>query len=564
LFAAIFNRNGWPLDRHALGGTSVAVDGPADAPNLMFLRSLDAPAGEWRGIESRGPLWIAGRLRLDARDSSSSDGAFCLEAYERWGDGFVDRLAGDFAFVLWDGRRRRLLAVRDRLGVRALFHAEAGAVLLVSDSLDWIAAQRQVDRALDAAWIADFLSVGFSRCFEATVWRGVRRVAPAHLLEADAAGIVSRRYWRLELGEPLYLANAAAYGDRFRELMASAICDRLPPGRVGISMSGGLDSTTLAACTVAATGDPARIVAECTHFERLMPDEERHYSTLAAHHLGIEIVHTALDDATYDPGWRTRSIDSAEPYVGALVAEPERRMTRAQAALAPVWFFGEGPDNALAFERSAYFSWLLRRRDWRRLAAAALGYVAAKDGWGETLRRYTGRGTPDMPDDPEPPWLVRDIAALARANEAATSERPHAWHPRAVASFTSAIWPALFASFDEDEAQASLLWRHPYLDLRVLGFLLAVPPVPWGRRKLLLRTAMRGLLPREILERRKTPLAASPAAPVATHGLPPLARDPRLEGFVDLEKLPDAAGAGPLLDRLIAVHALDYWLARHP
>ncbi|TAJ23972.1 MAG: hypothetical protein EPO67_24435 [Reyranella sp.] len=560
MFAAVFNRNGRPVDRRALGGAGLIVDGPADAPELAFVRSTDAVAGDWRGVESLGPFWIAGRLRLDARDASSSDGVSCLQAYEKVGDGFIDRLAGDFAFVLWDGKRRRLLAVRDRLGVRALFHAEADGTLLVSDSLDWIAAQRQGDRALDPRWIADFLTLGHARDFESTVWQGAKRLAPAHLLEADAVHMTSRRYWRLELGEPLHLPNAAAYGERFLDLMTSAIRDRLPPGRVGISMSGGLDSTTLAACTVAATGDPARVVAECTHFERLMADEEKRYSTLAARHLGIEIVHTALDDAAYDPEWRTRRIDSAEPHVGALAAEPERRMSRAQAALAPVWFFGEGPDNALVFERDAYLSWLLRRGDWRRLAGAAFGYVASKNDWGETLRRYTGRGVPDMPDDPEPPWLVRGVAP-SRPDE----EPAHPWHPRAMASFTSAIWPALFAGFDDDEARAPLLWRHPYLDLRVLGFLLAVPPVPWARRKRLLREAMRGRLPREILERKKAPLAASSfASPVATHGLPPLARDPRLAEFVDAAKLPEAASAGRLLPGLLAVHALDYWLARHP
>lgn len=547
------------------------VDGPSDTPGLAFVHSPRPVDGDWCGIEALRAFWITGRLRLDARaelrarlaghSAAESDGALCLRAYATWGDDFLQRLAGDFAFVLWDGDRRRLLAVRDRLGVRALFHAEAGGAAFVSDSLDWIAATAPIDRALDDRWITDFLTVGHCLDFERTVWRDVKRVAPAHRLDLSAAGATPRRYWTLQLDEPLYLRRPADYGERFLDLMTLAIRDRLPAGRVGISMSGGLDSTTLAACTVMAAGDPSRVIAECTHFERLMPDEEKHYSALAAHHLGIEIVHTAVDDLTYDPDWRARSIDSDEPHVGAIAAEPERRMSLAQAALAPVWFFGEGPDNALVFERDAYFAWLFGRRDWRRLGEAAFLYLKSKDAWSETLRRYISPRPPSNGSEGVPPWLARGLEArLPEPHEPA-----HPWHPRAMASFADPIWPALFSGFDDDERQAPLEWRHPYLDLRVLEFLLSVPPVPWARRKLLLRDAMRGRLPRELLERRKAPLVASPvASPIGKLGLPALACDPRLARYVDVDALPEASAAGPLLDRLIAVHALDYWLVRHP
>ena len=76
----------------------------------------------------------------------------------------MEHLAGDFAFVLWDGERRRLLAARDQLGVRTLFHAESGSALILGDSLDWIVgtslAGRSIDREHDEQWIADFLTVG--------------------------------------------------------------------------------------------------------------------------------------------------------------------------------------------------------------------------------------------------------------------------------------------------------------------------------------------------------------------------------------------------------------------
>ena len=108
-----------------------------------------------------------------------------------------------------------------------------------------------------------------------------------------------------------------------------------------------------------------------------------------------------------------------------------------------------------------------------------------------------------------------------------------------------------------------MVWRHPYLDLRVIGFLLSVPPVPWAREKLLMREAMRGRLPDAVLARRKTPLVGAPLADlVATHGLPTLSDPSQLAGYVDTRALPREVPSGPAFERLINVFALDHWLTQ--
>jgi asparagine synthase (glutamine-hydrolysing) len=335
-------------------------------------------------------------------------------------------------------------------------------------------------------------------------------------------------------------------------------------------MSGGLDSTTLASRTVDVVGDPSRVVADCAHFERLMADDEKHFASLAASYLGIELTLRAGDDLVYDPHWRSLPMRRSEPSIATLSARPDRMVAIEQSAQARVWFFGEGPDNALMFEQRAYFSWLLARRDWRRLGEAGLDYVRAKglDGWGQTLRRYVGRRA--APEEPTelPVWLDTKLAERVGLEERLrSSEQPdsHPWHPRAIASFNDPIWSALFAGFDSDEAMAPIVWRHPYLDLRVLQFMLSVPPVPWARRKLLLREAMQGRLPAAVLARNKTPLAQSPFdQPLRRHGLPELSGDDRLRGYVDTEWLPKTLPHGPALERLMAVHALDHWLGQCP
>jgi asparagine synthase (glutamine-hydrolysing) len=588
LFAAVLNFDGTPVDPQKLAGAGDFVEIVGASRRVAFICSRPEPeaAGEEScGIQSLGGrYWIVGRIRLDAgrelrsrlaarlgsQPDAISDLLLCLHAYAAWGENFVDFLAGDFCFALWDDERSRLICARDQLGVRSLFHAEAGNSRFVGDSLDWIVSHAPADRDLDDYWIADFLSGGHSLDFDRTVYRHIRRIPPAHVLTFSDGGASVRRYWRLEIGEPLQYRDRRQYSERFLELMSRALADRLPAGRVGISMSGGLDSTTLAACAVRSTGDASRVLAECIHYERLMPDDEKHFSSLAARHLGIELQFRAADDLTYDPQWRSRAIGSAEPSLSIICAHPNRIAGREQAGRARVWLHGEGPDNALVFERGPYFSWLLQRRDWPRIAEAAWLYVAAKGfkGWAETLRRYVGRRAVVHDPGVLPSWLDRtlvdrlDLAERIRSADAPREPR-HPWHPRAVAWFGDPVWQSVFADFDFEESLAPIFWRHPYLDLRVLEFMLSVPPVPWAREKLLLREAMRGVLPEPILARRKTPLAESPRVqPIRTHGLPGLSRNDRLSRYVDVRALPLEPPPDPGLDRLIAVHALDHWLTQ--
>lgn len=575
MFAALLSIGQEPIDVRQLGGEPSGLKVLGRARRAAFIAG---PGSTFDSLDER--YWIVGRLRLDAREElrarlgavpTVSDARLCLQAYEKWGETFTDYLAGDFAFVLWDDERQCLLGVRDRLGVRTLFHARSADAWLISDSLDWLAARDAGDRPLDDYWIADFLVLGVSREFERTVYRDIKRLAPAHLLKLGEGGLSLRRYWQLDIAEPIYLRGAQAYHERFRELLSRAMADRLPPGRVGIAMSGGVDSTALAATAVEVTGDPSRIVAECEHYERLMHIREDHYASLAARHLGIELRIRPADDIAHDPQWRSRDLQSAEPSVALLNARNIQRVGREMAALAPVWLDGEGPDNALTLERNAYLGWL-KRRSWPRLAQALVQYAAAKGtlGWVQTIGRHTGlkREAELEPVDILPAWLKHDFADRLKLTERQEAlglggDPSHPWHPTAFASFTSPIWQAYFDDHAFEEALGGFEWRYPYLDLRVLEFMLSVPPVPWGWKKRLVREAMRGRLPAEVLARKKTPLSCYPeVATMRAIGLPALPERHNVSRYVDPNFLPQRAASDPDLALSLGVHALDHWLAR--
>ncbi len=590
LFAAIFSVGGAPIDLPAAsagreGTPAGKFERPGGSDRVAFILPDSAqPAFEHDRCSMHalgGRFWIVGRIRLDARreliarlglrsDAAQEpfpDGLLCLHAYAAWGERFVENLAGDFSFVLWDAERGILLAVRDQLGVRTLFHATAGGFWFISDSLDWLARQRPVARTLDDYWIADFLTLGYCREFERTVYRDIRRLAPGHLLRLSEQGVRLGPYWHLNIAEPVFFKDPGTYGERFRELLARAIDDRLPAGDVGISMSGGLDSTTLAASAVGVVADGRRVVAECEIREDFAYLEEDRFASLAAQYLGVDLQVSPISSLLYDTHWRSRGIRSDEPTELIVRAHWIARMGSERAQRAKVWFYGEGPDNALRLDRDAYFDWLYQHRAWRKLGAAFLQYARTKGvgGWLGTARRHFGRQEQTPVVELAEPWLSEDLSDRLKLQERARTlgegGSSHPWHPAAIASFTSPTWQAMFDGFNFEESLAPIVWRHPYLDLRVLEFMLSVPPVPWGWDKQLLRRAMKGRLPAEILARPKGAPGPATAPLPGGNELPQLKAADLLAAYVDVGKLPAQNTSRVAVETALSAHALDYWLS---
>jgi asparagine synthase (glutamine-hydrolysing) len=525
--------------------------------------------------------WLIGRVRLDRRQELSvalsldirtaeiPDALLCLRAYERWGDHFLDHLRGDFCFVIWDEHRCKLSCARDQLGVRPLFYARVGCNWHISDSLENIASLNDVDLELDKYWIADFLGVGYCLDSNRTVYKNITRVPPAHVVSLSDNRTSVQKYWTLEVREPLFYPKSNQYIEHFQELLSIAIADRLPLNGTGISLSGGLDSSTLAALTLKVAGDPSRIVAHNRHFEILTPDEEKKYSALVADSLGIEIVHRAVDDVFYDCDWFTRDVRTPEPHLSVTNAITERLVAEEMSCYSKVWFYGEGPDNALQFEWRPYLQSLAERRDWGQLAIATVGYFRGKElrEWRATVKRAFSRGVAKSNAGNEKiAWLnesfARDVNFFDRLEEdRCQSFSNHPWHPRALASFKSPIWQSFLEPFDPAMSGTPLDWRHPYLDLRVLTFLLSVPPVPWARRKRLLRDSMRGVLPDVIVNRDKTPLASDLAEILMRkHPLPKLACDSPIWSYLDVAEMRESELGNIHSGDLLRILVLDKWL----
>ena len=199
-------------------------------------------------IEFDGRIDNSAALRTATEtDPQSSIDDLLVASYLRWGPGFIERLRGDFAVVVFDRRLRRVIAARDPFGVRPLFYRLHGSRMWLSSRIEPLLETFDSLPRLDDARVVEYLLATFSAT-DATFFRDLRQVPPGHVLIATPAGLESRSYWRptIEVGET-NLATVPEYHEELRRLFVESVRQRLvSDAPVVIHVSGGLDSSAVA------------------------------------------------------------------------------------------------------------------------------------------------------------------------------------------------------------------------------------------------------------------------------------------------------------------------------
>jgi asparagine synthase (glutamine-hydrolysing) len=547
-FAAIANLDGRPVDEDVVRAMSAHLGafGPDGRDawiggwnrnvaliHARFVTTAEAER-ESQPLTLDGSSWVAGDVRIDAReelwreletcgvavDRAGGDAALLLQAYGAWGPACLDHLLGDFSFALWDGRHRRLACARDHMGVRPFYHHQAGPLTVCSTSLDCVLMHPAVPDALNEEALVEFLLFGENTNLETTIYESVRRLPPAHRLVASSEGTAAERYWTFPIDEPVYYRRDAEYAERLRALIDAAVRDRLRTQRVAVFMSGGIDSSTLAAVASRRFASPAEhVLAHTILVDGPEPDDEPRYVDQITRHLGIRVEYRRKGDAFYDPQWQSRDLAGPEPYYQQFSRHEESEYYRHVSGGAAVAYWGEGPDNALEFEWRPHLRHLAGRGRWLR-ALRDVGkharYHPRLPGR-EGLRRALSRENPReaVVQDRYPPWMRPRVEAKYELRRRwldtyARADAAHPARPLAYRWLTNHSFPNMCETFAQDRHRARLEFRHPYLDVRVLRFMLSVPAVPWCRDKLLMRKAAAPLLPPECLSRAKTPVRGLP------------------------------------------------------
>ena len=541
-FVGLVHGDGAPVDRELLRRMtdSLAFRGP-DALEIWaagpvgfghaMLRTTDEAATERQPMSLDGQVWITadarvdarselvGKLRAQGRDCSNgvTDPELILHAYDVWGEECIQHLLGDFAFAIWDGRQRRLFCARDHFGVKPFYYAEVAGGLVFSNTLNCVRLHPDVSDELNDAAIGDFLLFEFNQDPGTTTFAAIRRLLPAHVLVWLDGAAHTTRYWTPPVEEPVRYKRASDCVEDFLEVFERAVADRLRTNRIGVLMSGGLDSTSVAAIAKRLLLQRERVFdlrAYTVVYDQLIRDEEGRYARVAASALDIPLCYVPGHNYGVYEHWDAPELFRPEPVhdpLAALGADLYRKI----AAHCRVTLTGDGGDVLLHSQSGPYIAYLLRRMQLGRLLSELGGYILSHGrippllvGIRSTMSRWMGRPS----HEPEfPSWLNPEFASRLdlRARWDAinrTKAATHPFKPKVYETLQAPFWPYEFESADPGVTQIPVEMRSPLFDLRLVRLLLPLPPVPWCVDKKLLRVAMRGILPEQVRLRRKTPL----------------------------------------------------------
>ena len=461
-----------------------------------------------------------------AQVRSDTDPELVLKAYQSMGEDCVRKLLGDFAFVIWDSKQRRMFCARDHSGIRPFYYYCDGKTFLAASELQQILRHPGVPQEPNEGVVGEYLT-GKLITRKETLYRGVMRLEPAHMMiVADRSPRISR-YYNLDPSRSIRYRTDQEYSAHFLEIFKGAVRCRMRAcnGVVGAELSGGLDSSSIV-CTAQSMIRRGEIPVPRFEAFSLIYNEpasdERAFAEAVADKSGVMVnwVQPYEIDLQASLDGVRRSRDFAEHPNG-----PQFRNLR-QAVVEHgirVLLTGLGGDQFLSGSEY-YFAELLSRFQFADLIRTLKsdGRLTSLDSAGESLKMLFWWGMrPLLPDNLRhrlsdvvprerfptfiPDDFARRIDLIGRLR--AGTSRPPGISFSQLSMYERFVdgWMAhVMEREDTATALAGIEEWHPYYDLRLIEFCFAIPDeqrMRNGCAKYLLRNAMNGLLPDAVRER---------------------------------------------------------------
>jgi asparagine synthase (glutamine-hydrolysing) len=463
---------------------------------------------------------IAARARIDNRDelfrlldvpssqqNSISDEQLIASAYEKWGFDLGSHLLGDWAFALWDQAKRSLILGHDFLGAAGFYYYLSDERLIFASSLSCLLANPAVPQRLNPLAIAQMSSRG--KRDTASFYRDIFSLQPAHIVAVTATGMQSRAYWHPSQIRSVRLSSDDAYVEMFREIFSSAVRCRLQNSEsAGIFLSGGLDSSSVAALAAPELAGRNQILTSWTWVPgRELPnrrsadclDESGRVAKIRDHVGNLETFFVKASVGPLAGIRRVLGIIGQPSYIASSAFWMTPLFDAARSHGARTLLTGDWGNFTISWRGEA--SVLPRFRSWADRTFNTLRSAAGNEQWNPrsavrpgTARRYLA----------ELPSVNPELERLRRQ-----SRQPLQSIYNLLQAGSVAIATGVGAHFGLDI-------MIPPLDKHVVEFCLGIPDRCYacmGQTRLLIREAMDGLLPDEVVwtERRGRVLGDFPA-----------------------------------------------------
>jgi asparagine synthase (glutamine-hydrolysing) len=470
------------------------------------------------------------------RFATQSDTECLVHLYEEFGPDFVPYLNGMFAFGIWDKNRDRLLLARDRMGQKPLYwHLSSRGTFVFASEPKAILEHPEYHGSIDQQGLAEYLFYEYLP-FERSIWQGIHKLMPGHMLVFDRGQVQVSRYWKADVAEEgldlddEYPANTlpANFWNRFREAVGRHQRSDVP---LGVFLSGGVDSSAVAAALVELQG-PDRVKTFSIGFEDRSFDESGH-ARLVAKHLG-----TRHHERVFSVGRLTDLLPELcnwldEPFGDASVL-PTHLLSAFAREHVTVALGGDGADELMAgYPTFKAESWLRRYQKLppplRRIMAAAVRRLPVRHtnfSLDFKAKQFL-RGAESEPALAHQRWLGSfasaeinqlmldmpgmDVEAgfIERLMELRKQDYPSgmsAADERLLQYQATYLPEDILFKVDRASMASSLEVRAPFLDAELVDWLAAMPyqyKFQAGVGKLLLKKAMQGRIPESIMQRPK-------------------------------------------------------------
>jgi asparagine synthase (glutamine-hydrolysing) len=457
---------------------------------------------------------------LDMREDVVPDSHIVLKAFRRWGEDCFSQLVGDWALALWAHSDRTLYLARDHAGTRSLYFEQSNDHILWSTYLETFFANGRTTE-LNEDFAALYFTCQPTR--ELTPYKHIRSVPASHYLRFRDGSVVSRAHWQWLPKNSILYNTDAQYEEHFLLLFRQSVQRRTGPGApILAQLSGGMDSTSIVCMSDhirRGQNPPVELLETVSYYDNSEPswDEFPFFTAVEAYRRKIGIhIDGSFGERTIRP---TDSKDSIRLWPGAdsSGSDLEMRLHNAiKGCNVRSVLSGVGGDEILGgvpyplpeladyMVRGNLISLSKRCIEWGLANRMTFLDLILKTLWFTCGVYFTGHSIPQT----TPQWLNQQLRHRRAGGlaEGTFWGRLHCPSPSRL-SQANAWWSALetlptrLLSNEE-----RLEYRYPYLDRHLVEFIFSIPRrqlVEPGRRRSLMRRALKNIVPEEILERRR-------------------------------------------------------------